>query len=104
LTELIKPPEQASKTPNQGNSVNIVKVLRRSTESQPDKNAPFQVGERVTYRVPKIKSPKNYQWIWQTGTVKEINHSLELVMITPVDSPKGWIGIPFMYVQTHRDE
>jgi hypothetical protein len=62
----------------------------------------FQIGDKVAYRTPVIKTPTNYSWAWHHGIVKEISQGLELVIITPRDTPQKWIGVPFVYVRAYE--
>ena len=62
----------------------------------------FQVGDKVSYQTPVIKTPTDYSWAWHHGTVKEISEQLEMVIISPSLAPEKWIGIPFVYVRPYE--
>ena len=62
----------------------------------------FQIGDRVSYRTPVIKTPTNYSWAWHHGIVKDISGRLEMVIITPSDTPQKLISIPFVYVRAYE--
>jgi hypothetical protein len=62
----------------------------------------FQIGDKVSYRTPVIKTAVDYTWAWHHGIVKEISQGLELVIITPRDTPQKWIGVPFVYVRAYE--
>ncbi len=63
----------------------------------------FQIGDKVSYRTPVIKTPTNYSWAWHHGIVKEISEGLELVIIIPSDTPQKLISIPFVYVRIYEN-
>lgn len=91
-TEKVKPPPIFMGTENSSN--------KQVTEhTQPPL---FQIGAKVSYRTPVIKTPTNYSWAWHHGIVKEISEDLELAIITPSDTPQKWISIPFVYVRAYE--
>lgn len=59
----------------------------------------FRIGDAVCYRTPVIKTSTDYSWAWHHGTVQEVSQHLELVIITPRDTPQKLIGVPFVYVR-----
>jgi len=63
---------------------------------------PFQIGDKVSYRTPVIKTPTNYSWAWHHGTIQEISEHLELVIFIPSDTPQQLISIPFVYVRAYE--
>jgi len=62
----------------------------------------FQIGDKVSYRTPVIKTPTDYSWSWHHGTIQEISEHLELVIIIPRDTPQQLISIPFVYVRAYE--
>ena len=62
----------------------------------------FQIGDKVSYRTPVIKTPTDYSWSWHHGTLQEISEHLELVIIIPSDTPQQLISIPFVYVRAYE--
>lgn len=91
-------PEKRKPLPNSTGTQNI------STEppSEYTKTAPFRIGDSITYRTPVIKTAKEYSWVWHHGTLQEVSQHLELVIITPRDTPQQLISIPFVYVRAYE--
>ena len=91
-TEKIKPPPISAGTQN-------ISIKQVQKFTQP---LLFQIGDKVSYGTPVIKTPTNYSWAWQHGIVKEISEHLELVIIIPSDTPQKLISIPFVYVRAYE--
>lgn len=74
------------------------------TESGPKhiEPRPFRIGDSVSYRTPVIKTATDYSWAWHHGILTEICERLELVIITPSDTPHKLISIPFVYVRAYE--
>jgi len=62
----------------------------------------FQIGDKVSYRTPVIKTATNYSWAWHHGTIQQNSEHLELAIITPCDTPQQLISIPFVYVRAYE--
>jgi len=62
----------------------------------------FQIGDKVSYRTPVIKTATNYSGAWHHGIVQEISEHLELVIFIPSDTPQQLISIPFVYVRAYE--
>jgi hypothetical protein len=101
-TKYTKPPGPTSEDPKQENFVDIVDESQEPEDPRHAHSVPFQIGEKVSYRTPVIKTPTDYSWVWHHGIVKEISQGLELVIITPRDTPQKWIGISFIYVRAYE--
>ena len=83
---------------------NFLDTQNTSINQFPEYTLPplFQMGDKVSYQTPVIKTPTNYSWSWHDGIIKEILEQLELVIITPSDTPQKLISIPFVYVRAYE--
>ena len=77
-TKYTKPPGPASEHSNQDCFVDIVDETQRPEDPRHAHPVPFQVGEKVSYRTPVIKTPTNYSWAWHHGIVKGISEQLAM--------------------------
>jgi hypothetical protein len=53
----------------------------------------------VRYKFPtNIRGAVSFDWEYATGTIAEINHTLELATLYPNDEGDSWRMVPWVYI------
>ena len=70
----------------------------------PGKPNTFHIGEMVAYRIPSIKTPTNYSWVWHHGNVQSIDDVIQQVIVTPLDEDLPWRSVARCYCKAVPNE
>jgi len=70
----------------------------------PKKPKVFNIGEVVAYRIPLIKTPTNYSWVWYHGNVQSISDAMQQIIVTPLDEGLPWRSVAPCYCNTVHGE
>lgn len=62
-------------------------------------NAPFHIGQKVSYRVPRGEFPLKWAWRSFPGTVLSIHARMETVTVQPDDDRLPITMVPYLSVQ-----
>jgi hypothetical protein len=58
----------------------------------------FKPGMRVQYRIPVIKSPKDYEWECHRGRIELVDEDWQMVLVLPEteDQPWRWVNLTYI--------
>jgi len=65
---------------------------------------PFQVGQKVSYRIPIIKKPTNYSWQEHLGVIQSVDPRMETVTLKPETEKEPWRVVAWVYVKPCEEQ